>query len=341
MNRERDPANPTPEELRETAASEGLMATEEETDPEFEAHDVAEPGAEKRRSPDERVLVGAVRAVEQANALDGPGKALGKAVRNSMGPGALKDALSGTWLGHALHPLLTDIVIGSLVSATLLDVLGGDDDGQAAERLIAVALAAYGPTALSGAHDWADTEVVDPRIRRVGLAHAAANSTAISLYAASLVARRKGAAGRGKLLGLSGAAALAAGGYLGAHMSFVQGVGPNQTAFDAGPGDWADAGESAGLTQGEPRSVVVGDTPVLLLRDGEHLHAIHDRCSHRGCLLSDGEIDGEDVVCACHGSRFRLDDGSVQRGPATAPQPVFETRENGGRVELRLRQPAD
>ena len=290
---------------------------------------------------DRRMLLSAVRAVERAKALDGPGKAIGKAVRGAIGPGAVKEALAGTWLGHALHPLLTDVVIGSLVSATLLDVLGGDDDGAAAERLIAVAIAAYPATAITGTNDWADTEVVDPRIRRVGLAHAAANGTALALYGASLAARRRGERGRGKMLGLTGAAALAAGGYLGAHMSFVQGVGPNQTAFDPGPDDWTLAAQSSDVPPGEPRAVVVEDTPVLLLRHEHGLHAIHDRCSHRGCPLSDGEIDGEVVVCACHGSRFRLEDGSVERGPATAPQPVFDTRESGGQIQVRLRKPAD
>lgn len=284
-----------------------------------------------------RIPVRAVRSVERAEALDEPGKAIGKTVRGVLGPGALKDALSGTWLGHALHPLLTDVVIGSLVSATLLDVLGGDSDGKAAERLIAVGIASYAPTAVTGASDWADTEGVDPRIRRVGIAHAAVNATALTLYASSLVARRRDARGLGKLLGLTGAAALAAGGYLGAHMSFVQGVGPNQTAFDPGPEDWTDAIESSRLSPNEPQGVVVGDTPVLLLRHPDALHAMHDRCSHRGCPLSDGEIDGELVVCGCHGSRFRLEDGSVERGPATAPQPVYETRESDGQVQVRLR----
>ena len=292
------------------------------------------------RSGDERLPISAVRGVEHAKVLDRPGKALGKAVRGSIGPGALKDTISGTWLGHALHPLLTDVVIGSLISATLLDVLGGDGDGRAAERLIAVGIASYPATAITGTNDWADTEVVDPRIRRVGLAHATANVTALGFYAASLRARRAGARGRGKVLGLMGAGALAAGGYLGAHMSFVQGVGPNQTAFDPGPGDWTDAAEWSDLKPGAPTSVLAGDTPVMLLRQGDAVHAIHDRCSHRGCLLSDGEVEGELVVCACHGSRFRLEDGSVERGPATAPQPVFETRQNGDRVEVRLRQPA-
>ena len=279
----------------------------------------------------------AVEAVEQADALDGPGKAIAKTVRSKLGPGPLKDAISGTWLGHALHPLLTDVVIGSFVSATMLDLFGGDRDGKAAERLIAIGIASYPPTALTGTSDWADSEPADPAIRRVGLAHAASNAAALALYASSLAARRRGARGRGKLLGLAGSAALGVGGHLGGHLAFTQGVGPNQTAFDPGPEDWTDAADAADLNVGEPLSVVVAETPVMLLRHPDGLHAIHDRCSHRGCSLSDGEIDGESVVCACHGSRFSLDDGSVERGPATVPQPSFDARETGGRIEVRRR----
>jgi nitrite reductase/ring-hydroxylating ferredoxin subunit len=261
---------------------------------------------------------------------------VGKAVRGALGPGALKEALSGTWLGHALHPLLTDVTIGALMSATLLDVLGGDDDGPAAERLIAVGLAAYGPTAITGVNDWADTEIADERVRRVGLAHAATNATAFTLYASSLGARRAGHHGRGKALGIAGLTLLGAGGYLGAHMSFFQGVGPNQTVFDQVPGDWTPAASASDLETGQPLSVVVGDAPVMLLRHGDGLHALHDRCSHRGCPLSDGDIEGEVLTCICHGSRFDLRDGSVQRGPATAPQPIYDVREREGQIEVRL-----
>jgi len=292
---------------------------------------------EQQRTLSSRPGAAAALAVENAHFLDEPGKAIAKTVRGKLGPGAVKDALSGTWLGHAIHPLLTDLVIGSFVSATVLDVVGGDRDGKAAERLIAVGIASYPPTALTGISDWADSEPAGPHIRRVGLAHAATNAAALGLYAASLAARRRGRTRRGKLLGFVGAAALGAGGYLGGHMSFDQGVGPNQTVYDPGPGEWTDAGEPGDFTAGEPQSVVVGDTPVLVLRHGDGLHAIHDRCSHRGCLLSDGSIDGEVVECACHGSRFRLDDGALERGPATAPQPAFDARESGGRLELRRR----
>jgi nitrite reductase/ring-hydroxylating ferredoxin subunit/uncharacterized membrane protein len=278
-----------------------------------------------------------VDAAESASVLDPPGKAIAKAARGVLGPGALKDALSGTWLGHALHPVLTDLVIGSFLSATLLDVVGGDEDGQAAERLISVGIAAYAPTALTGVNDWADAEPADPAVRRVGLVHAVSNSVALTLYASSLAARKRGARGRGKLLGAAGASVLGLAGFLGGHLSFTQGVGPNQTVFDEGPDEWTEATAADDLKDGEPKTVVVGDTPVLLLRHHDGIHAIHDRCSHRGCSLAEtGEVDGETIECGCHGSRFNLRDGAVERGPATAPQPAYEVRERDGQVEVRL-----
>ena len=257
-----------------------------------------------------------VEAVESAAVLDGPGAKIGQAIRGAIAPGPVKDALSGTWLGHAVHPLLTDVVIGSFVSATLLDLLGGPKSERAAERLIAVGIAAYGPTAATGGNDWADTEMASPEVRRVGLVHAASNATALILYGASLSARRRGARSRGKTLAAAGAAVLGLGGYLGGHLAFTRGVGPNQTAFDPGPSEWTPAISTSELVAGEPKRIVVGDTPVFLLRRNGALYALHDRCSHRGCSLAQGRIEGESVVCRCHGSRFSLRDGSVERGPA-------------------------
>lgn len=278
-----------------------------------------------------------VDSLESAAVLDAPAKKVGKAVRGNIEPGPVKDALSGTWLGHAIHPLLTDVVIGAFMSANLLDLLGGDRDGRASERLIALGLAAYAPTAITGVSDWADSEVGSESVRRVGLVHAAANATAASLYAASLVARLRGSRGRGKALALAGAGVLGGGGFLGGHLSFVRGVGMNQTEFDAGPSDWAPALPASELVEREPKRVIVGDTPVMLVRHSHGIHAIHDRCSHRGCPLSKSEIEGDTVTCFCHGSRFDLSDGSVLRGPATTPQPAYDAREVAGQIEIRLR----
>jgi nitrite reductase/ring-hydroxylating ferredoxin subunit/uncharacterized membrane protein len=281
-----------------------------------------------------------VRRVESAAVLDPIAQKLGRAVRSTVPAGPVKDALAGTWLGHALHPMLTDVVIGSLTSASLLDLLAPDRGGRASRRLIALGLVAYLPTAASGANDWADTEIVDDTIRRAGAVHATGNALAAVLYIASLRARRRGERGRGAALGFAGLTILMGGGSLGGHLTLSKGVGPDQTVFDPGATDWSPAADATQLANGRPLRVVVGDTPVMLLRDDDSVFAIHDRCGHRGCSLSDGTVEGHEVVCACHGSRFDLRDGALKQGPATAAQPSFQVREQGGRIEIRRLQPA-
>lgn len=276
----------------------------------------------------------AVGVLEQAEVLDAPAGLWGNAVRSALPPGGVKDALSGTWMGHALHPLLTVGTIGLWTSALLLDATG---DPEGADRLLAAGIVCALPTALTGSSDWADTELGAPAARRVGIVHAALNSAALGLQVASYVKRRQGQRGRGVALSAAAGAAVAVSGHLGGHLSYVQGVGVDQTVFDPGPAEWTDAIAADALAPEAPASVVVGDTPVLLIRHRDGIHAIHDRCSHRGCLLSDGKLDGEVVECACHGSRFRLTDGGLERGPATVGQPALDVRERDGRLEVRLR----
>jgi len=159
--------------------------------------------------------------LEGLSAVDGPSQAAAAAVRDAVGSGALKAALRGDWSGHALHPLLTDTVIGTWTSGLLLDLTGG----QGADRLIAAGIVCAVPTALSGATDWADAEERDPGARRVGALHAVANVGALGLQIRSLSARRRGARGRGIALSLAANALLGASGYLGGHLSYAQGVG--------------------------------------------------------------------------------------------------------------------
>src|SRR3954466_12036009 len=131
-------------------------------------------------------LAPAIEAVEGAAALDGPAKALGKWGRSAFGREPLKDALSGTWLGHAVHPMLTDVVVGAFLSSTLLDLPGGDagerarggaaGGGGAGRGLVGGGIAAAAPTVLTGANDWADAEPVDDAVRRAGLVHAVSNA---------------------------------------------------------------------------------------------------------------------------------------------------------------------
>jgi nitrite reductase/ring-hydroxylating ferredoxin subunit len=129
------------------------------------------------------------------------------------------------------------------------------------------------------------------------------------------------------------------GGYLGGHLSLSKGVGPDQTVFDPGPTDWTVAADASQLPEGRPLRAVVDDTPVLIVREGEQIFAVHDRCSHRGCSLSEGTVEGSEVVCACHGSRFDLRNGAVRHGPATGPQPAFQVRVSDDRIEVRRLRP--
>jgi nitrite reductase/ring-hydroxylating ferredoxin subunit/uncharacterized membrane protein len=271
----------------------------------------------------------------EVEALDGPARAVAKVVRDVIPSGPVKDALSGTWLGHALHPLLTDIPIGTWTSAVLLDWLGGEDHEAAADRLISTGLLAAAPTAVSGFSDWTDTTMSSASVRRVGLVHAASNVAAVGLFAASRLARARGDRGRGRALALGGMGTLVVGGHLGGHLSYSHAVGVDNTAFDRFPKEWTRVLEEAELREGEPRRVDAGGAPVMVVRDGGAIHALAHRCSHRGGPLADGEISDGCVTCPWHGSRFRLEDGSVERGPAAYPQPRLETRVIDGSIEVR------
>ena len=274
--------------------------------------------------------------VERTTALDAPASAIGSAVRKVVGTGAFKDLLSGTWLGHPLHPLLTDTVIGTWTSALLLDLLGGEGSRRAADRLVLAGAIAYPPTALTGNSDWADS-MADHGAQRVGLVHAGVNAVALSLQLASLAARRSDQRPRAVGLSIAANSVLGVGGWLGGHMSYKQGVGVDQTTFDPGPEEWTSAGPSSAVVDGTPVSVDVEGTPVLVVRSGAELWAIHDRCCHRGFALSENhELDGDTITCTAHGSCFSFRDGSLQQGPAVYDQPSYDVRERAGQLEVRL-----
>ena len=158
-------------------------------------------------------------------AVDGPTRALAKFVRDVKAPAKIDEALSGTWLGHPVHPLLIVLPMGSWISAVMLDWIGGDDSETAADVLLGAGLAAAIPTVATGYADWADAEPANDAVRRIGIVHAACNGTAAGLFAASLAARARGARGKGKLLGLAGLGAIGAGGFLGGHLTYAEGAG--------------------------------------------------------------------------------------------------------------------
>ncbi|MFF8649230.1 Rieske 2Fe-2S domain-containing protein [Streptomyces griseoluteus] len=264
------------------------------------------------------------------DALTGPAAEL---VNKVTQPTAVKNALSGTWLGHALHPVLTDVPIGAWGMATVLDLTAGERGAVAARKLVGFGLLAAVPTAASGASDWADT-FGGPQ--RVGLVHGMLNGAATVLQAASWLARltgrrRAGVVLSGVGLGLTGASA-----YLGGHLSYVNGVGVNHTAFEEPTGKWTDVAALTALEEDKPLRVDAGGVPVVLVRHGGTVNALSATCTHAGGPLDEGKVDADGCLhCPWHGSAFRLSDGEVTRGPATVPQPDWDVKISQERVLVR------
>ncbi len=178
-----------------------------------------------------RWLVGGTLALEEASALDGPVHAVEPVIRKIFGTGSRGAALRGDWLGHALHPVVTDLTLGVWASATLLDLLGGEEARRSAQLLVGTGLVAAGPTAWTGWAQWVES---GPREKRVGLVHAVTNGAAIGAYAASWVSRRRGRHGSGVGWALAGAALSSVGGYLGGHLVSTRRVATHDPAYDGG-----------------------------------------------------------------------------------------------------------
>ncbi|MFD5421253.1 Rieske 2Fe-2S domain-containing protein [Streptomyces sp. NPDC127069] len=288
-----------------------------------------------RTTPGPGPLLCALERIEQAPQADALIDGLRKGVR-ALPLGPARDLLHGRPLGHPAHPLLVQVPIGTWLSATVLDLLPGRARRTAAPVLVGVGLAAAAPAAAAGWADWAE---LPPEQARTGLVHALANTAGVALYAASLYARARGRDLRGRALALAGLAAVGAGGALGGHLAFRQAAGANH-AEQVGPrvGDgWHPLGPAAAFPVGRAALAQVDGVDVLVVREEDgSVRALADRCSHMGGPLSEGGIEDGCVRCPWHRSLFRLSDGWNVEGPATAPQPAFETRVVEGLAEARL-----
>ncbi|MEU2060893.1 Rieske (2Fe-2S) protein [Streptomyces sp. NPDC013455] len=280
-----------------------------------------------------RILDGLERQTTADSLIDAVGRGV-RALPLRRG----RDLLHGRWLGHPVHPLMVQVPIGSWLSAAVLDLRPGRS--REAGLLIGVGTAAAVPAALAGAVDWA--ELHRPQ-QRVGLVHALANTAAVALYAASLACRARGAAGAGRALGFLGLTAAGTGGLLGGHLAYRQASGANhaEEVPHVVTEGWHRIGAVAEFPAGRAVRRTVDDVPVLVVRESDGtLYALADRCSHLAGPLSEGTLADGCVRCPWHGSVFRLSDGWNVRGPATAPQPAFDTRVTDGQVEVRLRKEA-
>ena len=247
-----------------------------------------------------------------------------------------KDWLNGTPIRHRIHPALIAVPIGAWSMAALLDAFDAlESDGRwsrSADLLVGVGIVSALPTAATGLADWVDTY---DHQRRVGVAHALLNSTALGCYAASLALRLGGRRGAARAVAGIGFGAVALGGMLGGELVYNLGVNVTHQLYPKPPDDFTDACASDELSEGQARVVAVGQVPVLLRRAGGRIDAVVAWCTHAGGPLTEEGIEGDEVGCPWHGSRFCLSDGRPTQGPASAPLRTFDVREADGRIHVR------
>ncbi len=170
-----------------------------------------------------------MEALESAAPLDrlvSLARPLGDAL---IGSPVRRRLLHGRWLGHAVHPMLTDLPLGMWMSAVLLDLVGGRRSRSAATLLVGAGIATAVPTALTGLAEWAP---IAQQEKRVGTVHALSNSVGLMCFAASLTSRLRGRHPAGVAFGLAGGVCGVVGGYLGGHLTTVRKISSVHPAFD-------------------------------------------------------------------------------------------------------------
>jgi nitrite reductase/ring-hydroxylating ferredoxin subunit/uncharacterized membrane protein len=249
----------------------------------------------------------------------------------------IENTLNGVWLGHPLHPVLTDIPIGSWTMAVTLDALeantGSRKYGKGADAAVLVGTVSAVATAAAGFTDW---QHLRDEPRRVGMLHALLNSVTLLIFGASLVARGSRKRRLGRKLALFGFTTLTLGAFFGGDLTYRLKIGTKHSEVRRDADTFTPIMDAADLPEGQLMRVMLEGLPVVLLRRGERVYAISETCSHMGGPLSEGELrDDNTVVCPWHGSRFTLETGNVIDGPSPYPQTGYEARIFNRKVELR------
>lgn len=256
----------------------------------------------------------------------------------SAGPSGqkVKNFLNGTWMGHPLHVILTDVPIGAWTAAMVFDALelisGREDFATAADTSVTIGIAGALCAAVTGVTDWQDA---DAPARRLGMIHGILNLSGTALFAASLISRRRKSRTVGRILSVLGYGVMTTAARLGGKMVYEHRVGVDRTAGQAFPADFVPVLAESELAEAQPKRAEHGGVPILLVRRGTRIFALAETCSHFSGPLSEGNLVGDSIECPWHHSRFALEDGRVLDGPAVHPQPCLEARVHNGQIEVR------
>jgi nitrite reductase/ring-hydroxylating ferredoxin subunit len=248
----------------------------------------------------------------------------------------VQNALHGVFFGHPLHPALTDIPTGAWTVTAILDaaeLAGVAGVATGSDIALAIGLAGATGAAFTGYAEWSDTSG-EPRT--LGMAHAMLNGVATFGYITSFGLRLAKRRRDGAIAAFVSYGVMALAAYLGGELSYGQQIGIRHTAEPLFPGDeFTPVLDAAELTQAAPVRADYNGMPLLISRTPDGIAAIGAACTHRGAPLDEGVFADGCVTCPWHGSVFSLADGAVRQGPAAFPQPRFDAREHGGKIEVR------
>jgi nitrite reductase/ring-hydroxylating ferredoxin subunit/uncharacterized membrane protein len=245
----------------------------------------------------------------------------------------IKDLLHGTWLGHPLHSALTDVPIGSLTIAVILDLIG---QPVAADVTLVVSILAIIAAAVSGLADYSET---DGTARMRATVHGTLMTISLVVLLVSLAIRAGNPPDRTVAIVLLIVAylivALAAA--VGGDLVYLIGTHVNRHAWRGAGAKWVplDLSPLLDIPEGGPTKAKAGPNTLVIVRTGDVVQILHEQCAHAGGPLSEGTLVDGCIQCPWHGSRFRLADGHVARGPAMYDQPAYESRRTESGWEVR------
>jgi len=281
------------------------------------------------------------KTVDRQEWLEPVEKAMETVSRTTLQPAGQKvrNFLHGTWLGHPLHPVLTDVPIGAWTTAAALDIYelwsGKKKFAAGSDAALRIGLVTAAGVAITGLNDWKET---NRPAKRVGVLHALFNVGATLLYTASWLQRRRGHRTGGMVSSFAGFALMMGGAYLGAQLVYGEGIGVDHSEAPQETDKWTPIMPLEELPENEPHMCSANGVDIFIVKRNGQVFAMSEKCSHMGGPLSEGKLEGNSIQCPWHGSRFSLETGEVLDGPATYNQPCFNVRIIEGQIQVRPRK---
>jgi nitrite reductase/ring-hydroxylating ferredoxin subunit/uncharacterized membrane protein len=245
----------------------------------------------------------------------------------------VKDFFNGTWLGHPVHSAVTDVPIGALTVALILDIVGQPVGADVALLIGVLSMLA---AAVVGLADYTDT---DGTARMRATVHATVMVVALVLFTISLVIRAGNPTDRTVAFAflLVGYLVISLGAAIGGDLVYLIGTQVDRHAWRGAGAKWVavNLGGRDDIPEGGPTKLKAGINDLVVIRNGDSILALHAQCAHAGGPLAEGTLVKDQIECPWHGSRFRLADGQVARGPAVYDQPAYEIRRTDAGWEAR------